>query len=180
MLGYGPGGYLVAYRRFVSAATMQAQPLSDVTDPHSVPLLIADGSGLPGLALALACLALVAYLSWPRLRDELRAGRASGGRGWREGPLAPLACLVALLCYACVSPGDPAVLVPVVLMAGLAVGAPRPEGRFVRHTARRAGEAASLAGPGGIAGGAGRRSGPGRATAAGRSCRRAGRRFRQR
>ena len=54
LLGYGPGGYLVAYRRFVSAATMQAQPLSDVSDPHSVPLLVADGSGLPGLALALA------------------------------------------------------------------------------------------------------------------------------
>jgi O-antigen ligase len=131
LLGYGPGGYLVAYRRFVSAATMQAQPLSDVTDPHSVPLLIADGSGLPGLALALVCLALVASLSLPRLRSELRAGRTAGGAGWREGPLAPLACLAALLCFACVSPGDPAILVPVVLMAGLAVGAPRAEGRGV-------------------------------------------------
>ena len=152
LLGYGPGGYLVAYRRFVSATTMQAQPLSGVTDPHSVPLLVADGSGLPGLALALACLALVAYLSLPRLRDELQAGRATGGVGWREGPLAPLACLVALLCFACVSPGDPAVLVPAVLMAGLAVGAPRAEGRFVvtlppRWTAPLAwmGLAASLA-----------------------------------
>ena len=131
LLGYGPGGYLVAYRRFVSAPTMQAQPLSDVSDPHSVALLIADGSGLPGLALALACLALVACVARPRLRDELSAGRASGGAGWREGPLAPLACLVALVCFACVSPGDPAVLVPVVLMAGLAVGAPSSEGRFV-------------------------------------------------
>jgi len=130
LLGYGPGAYLVAYRRYVPAATMQAQPLSAVTDPHSLPLLVADGSGLPGLVLGLLCLVLVVASALPRLRGELGARHSPGSEGGEGSALAALACLAALLCLLAVSPGDPTALVPLALIAGLAAGAPRAGGRF--------------------------------------------------
>ncbi|MGA9762072.1 MAG: O-antigen ligase family protein [Gaiellaceae bacterium] len=130
LLGYGPGGYLVAYRRFVPAKRMQNRPLSGVTDPHSMPLLIADGSGLPGLGLALLCLAFAARLTWPRLKRDLGSLRAGERLEAGSSALGSSACTIALLGFLAISPTDPAALVPLALMVALSVGAPRIEDRF--------------------------------------------------
>lgn len=130
LLGYGPGGYLVAYRRYVPARRMQNRPLSGVTDPHSAVFVIVDGSGLPGFGLVLIGLLFAARLTWPRLRKELASLR-NGERSPLAGSvLAPTACAVALLVFLAVSPSDPTALVPLALMTALATGPPRTDDHF--------------------------------------------------
>jgi tetratricopeptide (TPR) repeat protein len=117
--GYGPGGYVVAFRRFVPADVTQQDPLLAVTDPHGIALLFASGSGVVGLALAVALVAVVAARGLRR-----RAGpgvdvpsAASAGSG---PPLAAAgAYCLAALAFLLVSPTEPAVVLPLCAAAGL-------------------------------------------------------------
>jgi O-antigen ligase len=135
LTGWGPGGYVVAYRRHVPGDVLVSSPLSSVTDPHDLPLLLATGSGIPGLALALAVGMVAALRAAPALRRSLgrRPGttQAVGGDG-DAGLLAPdlvlaaCACALALACFLSFSPADPSATVPLVLMLGMMAGAPGP------------------------------------------------------
>lgn len=130
LAGYGPGGYVVAFRRFVPADMTQKDPLLAVTDPHGIALLFAAGSGIAGLAAALALAVGVALEGWRRARATGAAGEggspaaggpASGGPASRERP--PLAaagsfCLAALA-FLAVSPTEAVVVLPLSVAAGL-------------------------------------------------------------
>lgn len=107
LVGYGPGGYVVAYRRYVPADVIQRDPLSAVTDPHGIVFLVAAGSGLVGLALACLLAGVVAFAA-------LRAGRENVP----HGPPAGAFCLAALA-FLAVSPTEPAVVLPLVVSVGL-------------------------------------------------------------
>ena len=125
-LGYGPGAFVVAYRRFVPAATLRDAPLSAVTDPHALPLLVATGSGLPGLILAVAVVVLVALRAFRQLRRPDRTARPREPDEVWNATLASSAAALALLVFLSVSPGDLTALAPLALMLGMAAGAPRP------------------------------------------------------
>ncbi|HQG53922.1 MAG TPA: O-antigen ligase family protein [Thermoleophilia bacterium] len=158
LVGYGPGGYVVAFRRFVPADLTQKDPLLAVTDPHGIVFLMAAGSGMIGLALALAVLASVA-VSGLRGRgrdafsgegDEARGAPASGSggpSGNRRAPVPgtgpPLAAAgaygLAALAFLAVSPTEATVVLPLCVAAGLFCPSPAravPTGRgllLVRH-----------------------------------------------
>ncbi len=144
LTGWGPGGYVVAYRRYVPAETLQPSPLSSVTDPHSLPLLLAAGSGVPGLALAVAIAAIVVVYAapplWRLLRRRVRRGGDRRGGALRGGDpegggededtfsegrvLAASAGALALACFLALSPADPSAAVPFVLMLAMMAAAP--------------------------------------------------------
>ena len=120
LTGYGPGGYVVAYRRFVPAEVIQADPASAVTDPHGIAFLFASGSGTVGLVLALGLVTVVALVA-------VRSGRRGGDGGAQDagattgGPVAAAGAYgLAALAFLSVSPADPAVVLPLFVVAGLA------------------------------------------------------------
>jgi O-antigen ligase len=146
LTGYGPGGYVVAFRRFVPADVTQKDPLLGVTDPHGIAFLFAAGSGVVGLALAcflVAAIVVAVVRRIRRARGEDPPGDVPHEDGPREnGPpedYPPLAaagayCLAALA-FLLVSPTEPAVVLPLFVAAGLLcppsgerrlVGAPAP------------------------------------------------------
>jgi O-antigen ligase len=119
LLGYGPGAYASAYRLFVPAARLQAEPTTVVSDPHDFPLLVASTIGIPGLLLTLALLgggvvvlALRAAKSLWRREAEPGGGRATIG----------LVFALAVLAYLMVSPTDLVTMVPLMLVLGAALG----------------------------------------------------------
>lgn len=143
LTGYGPGGYVVAFRRFVPADVTQKDPLLGVTDPHGIAFLFAAGSGVVGLALA--CVLVVAIVAAVVRRMRRVRADGLGDDGAREddppGGDPPLAaagayCLAALA-FLLVSPTEPAVVLPLFVAAGLLcppggerrlAGAPAPAG----------------------------------------------------
>lgn len=127
LTGWGPGAYVVPYRRYVPAETLLPVPLSSVTDPHGLPFLLAAGSGLPGIALAVVVMALVVARAAPSLRRFLRRRKGAGEEEapFRDGlVLAASAGAAALACFLLGSPADPSAAVPLVLMLGMVAGAP--------------------------------------------------------
>lgn len=116
--GYGQGTYVIAYRAFVSQDTIARKPNVAVSDPHQVLLLLAAGSGAPGLLLG-----LVLWLG--TLALLLFRFRQSG----QSGVLAGIAYLLGALAFLQVSPVDPVVLIPLMLALGALVGEPKGEGK---------------------------------------------------
>jgi len=142
LTGYGPGAYVVAFRRFVPADVAQEDPLLAVTDPHGIAFLFAAGSGIVGLALACFLLAAVAVTSTGRARAERLAdapsdGRAPDGCVGRGPPLtAAGAYCLAALAFSLVSPTEPAVALP--LFAAVALLCPPGDAAAPRGAATAA------------------------------------------
>jgi O-antigen ligase len=131
LVGYGAGAFVVADRLHRPAARLVSDPWNVATDPHSVPLLLAAVSGVPGVLLgaALCVLAALALVRRPRrlFGTSPEASRAEPVAGLR---LAALAYAVACLVYLLVSPLDLVVAAPLVLLVGAAVGPPSWSGRL--------------------------------------------------
>ena len=130
--GYGPGSYIVAYRRFATGTTAQDRPMSAVTDAHSLPLGMAVESGLPGLLLALAVAGVAGLALWRAMRgDGWRRAAAREGAGdpvVAEQATAAAAFAAAAVAFLTVSPTEPALLAALVAAIGVGVGAPVPQG----------------------------------------------------
>jgi O-antigen ligase len=127
ILGYGPGAYAAAYRLFVPAARLQAEPNTVVSDPHNMPLLLASTIGIPGLLLALTLLAGGVLVL------VVRAGKSL----WRrepepDGSRATIGMVYALavLAYLMVSPTDLVTVAPLMLVLGAALGPPAERARL--------------------------------------------------
>lgn len=144
LVGYGPGGYVVAFRRFVPADMTQKDPLLAVTDPHGIAFLFAVGSGVVGLALAVVVIGSVAVVG---LRRRAVAGAADARHDGAGPPLTavepPLAAAgayaLAALSFLAVSPTEAVVVLPLCVVAGLfcpALGAVVEDGRAGGEAAR--------------------------------------------
>lgn len=119
LTGYGAGAYETAFRRFASVELMQDSPNLVPSDPHSLPLLLASTTGIPGALLAV----VLVVGSWVTI--GLRLLRSGDARD-----VAAFAYTVAVCAYLIVSPVDLVTAVPFVVVLGLALGAPSPGSRF--------------------------------------------------
>ncbi len=129
LTGVGSGAFVVADRLYRSPEDRVSQPWALASDPHSLPLLVASTSGVPGLLLAAAFAALFVWTTWPRrLRQEGEEDNARAPA--REFRLAGLSYLAAATVFLLVSPLDPTVAVPVVLVAAATCGAPASARRW--------------------------------------------------
>ena len=130
LTGYGPGAFVVAYRRLVSATIAQRWPMLSVGDAHSLPLAMLACSGVPGLLLAGGVVAGAVVLV---LRNRRLPGHGSDADAPSEleRSLAAAAALLALavLLYLAVSPTDPVTVVPLLLLGGAALRAPAKSAR---------------------------------------------------
>ena len=129
LTGAGPGAFVVADRRYRPAKLRNARPWALASDPHSLPLLLASTSGIPGLAFACG---IVAACLWAGLR---RRGPPLGGHTGPQEPqprsdVAALAYLAAAGTFLLVSPLDLTVAVPVALIAASLAGAPPAKARY--------------------------------------------------
>jgi O-antigen ligase len=129
LTGAGPGAFVVVDRLYRSPQDRVRQPWALASDPHSLPLLVAAGSGVPGLLLAVAFAALLVWTSWSRRR------LAGGGQGSARAPsaelgLAGLSYLAATAVFLLLSPLDPTVAIPATLVAAVTCGAPTGAGRL--------------------------------------------------
>ncbi|HET6497271.1 MAG TPA: O-antigen ligase family protein [Thermoleophilia bacterium] len=150
LTGVGSGAFMVADRLYRPAAERIAMPWQAGADAHSLPLLLAAGSGLPGLLLGGALVALIVLRLWRRgagvLRREPRGaadGVAVGAPRLDEGitSAAALIYLLAAAAFVAVSPLDAAVAIPAIVLAAAACGAPQPSDRFSWTLARPGGRA---------------------------------------
>jgi hypothetical protein len=121
--GTGSGAFVLADRLYRAPKDRVRQPWALASDPHSLPLLVAATSGLPGLLLAAAFAALFVWTTWPRGRG------ADVGEEDYQAPVpdlrvAGLSFLAATTVFVLVSPLDVAVAVPAVLVAAVTCGAP--------------------------------------------------------
>lgn len=143
LTGYGQGAYVVAYREHVSPQTMIERPNVAVSDPHQLELLLASGSGVPGLLLGLALLLSPAVLLLLRFVRGGGMSPADGSLSTSPGAAQPppggrrtlavvpgLAYVFTALAFLQVSPLDFVVLLPLVLIGGGSLGAPRSGGRL--------------------------------------------------
>jgi O-antigen ligase len=123
LTGVGSGAFVIADRLYRAPQDRVRQPWAVASDPHSLPLLVASTSGVPGLLLALAFAGLFVWIAWPRRRPE---GEAEEGVG--SPPLdfrvAGLSYLAAAATFLLVSPLDLTVAVPAVLVAAVTCGVP--------------------------------------------------------
>ncbi|NLT36254.1 MAG: O-antigen ligase family protein [Gaiellales bacterium] len=144
LTGYGQGAYVVAYREHVAPGTIIERPNVAVSDPHQLELLLASGSGVPGLLLGLALLLSPVVLLLLRFARggptpaantgasaTRRAAASPPGGRWMPAAVPGLAYVVTALAFLQVSPLDFVVLLPLVLIGGGSLGAPPPGGRLV-------------------------------------------------
>ena len=131
-LGLGPGAYVVAYRRYVPAAVLRDAPLSSVTDSHSLPLLIATGSGLIGLGLASVVVVLVGRRAMPELRRAATAPSPDGSVV-NGVVVASAATSLALLAFLSLSPSDLTGLAAFALMLAMTAGPPDVSSRWTHR-----------------------------------------------
>ncbi|NLE74139.1 MAG: O-antigen ligase family protein [Actinobacteria bacterium] len=123
--GYGQGAYVVAYRAFVSPETAAAQPNTAVSDPHQVALLLASGSGVPGLLLGGGVLVSVLVLCAIRFLKRRREGGFGESRWAICAPeVPPLVYGLAASAFLAVSPVDLVVAAPLGLVLGSGLGGP--------------------------------------------------------
>ena len=129
--GVGSGAFVVADRLYRPAKTRISAPWGVASDPHSLPLLIASGSGLVGLLAGGVLVVLVVRRLWlVRRRGTRRPDDDHDTHEGRQAGRAAIlseATLVYLLgtgLFLLVSPVDATVMVPVVLLGALACGAP--------------------------------------------------------
>ena len=133
LVGVGSGAFVVADRLYRPADRRISTPWGVASDPHSLPLLIASGSGLVGLLVGAAFVALVARHLWLVRRRGTRRRDGADDDPNEEAPTAvsaatlseaTLAYLLGAGLFLLVSPVDPTVIVPAVLLSAVACGAP--------------------------------------------------------
>ena len=129
LTGAGSGAFVLADRLYRSPEDRIRQPWALASDPHSLPLLVASTSGVPGLLLASAFAALFVWTTWPR-RRPMEDGDGSARPRAPELRVAGLSYLAATTVFVLVSPLDLVVAVPVALVAAVTCGAPPPERRL--------------------------------------------------
>jgi O-antigen ligase len=122
LTGVGAGAFVVADRQYRPAADRIPQPWQQVSDPHSAPLLLLSGTGVPGLLLALGAIGAGSVVLVRRL-DTGR--RCRPGRPTPDAFAPPaIAFGIAMLAFLVVSPVDMAEVFPFMLVLGLGLGAP--------------------------------------------------------
>ncbi len=119
VLGFGAGAYETAFRRFAPVRLMQDSPDLVPSDPHSLPLLLAAGTGVPGAIMAAGLL----IGSWVTIGRRARRDRTGDA-------YAPLAYTLAVTAFLMVSPADLVTVVPLVVVLALGVGAPSSGARL--------------------------------------------------
>jgi len=129
LTGTGPGAFVIADRLYRSPEDRLRQPWALASDPHSLPLLVASTSGVPGLLLASAFAALFVWTTWPR-RRPMEDDDGSVRPRAPELRVPGLSYLAATTVFVLVSPLDLAVAVPVVFVAAVTCGAPAAERRL--------------------------------------------------
>lgn len=132
--GYGQGAYVIAYRAFVSPETAAAQPNTGVSDPHQVALLLASGSGIPGLLLGAGFMVSALALCVIRfLRRRKQEGAGSSPWGICAPELPCLSYGLAALAFLSVSPVDLVIAAPLGLILGSGLGEPAAGARLARE-----------------------------------------------
>ena len=143
LTGVGSGAFVVADRLYRPTAQRIAMPRAVGADAHSLPLLVAAGSGAPGLILGGALLLLVCVRLWRVARGEPVAGAASAAA--RLSGEATLAYLLAAAVFAALSPLYGAIAVPAAVLIGAATGPPgRVTGRVWELGGADGGRAATV------------------------------------
>ena len=155
LTGVGSGAFIVADRLYRPAARRIALPWGVGSDAHSLPLLIAAGSGAPGLVLGGALLVLVCVRLWRGARGgpgattteidraEPPPVRSTAARASSE---AALVYLLAVAAFAALSPLYACFAVAAAVFAGAACGPPRTAGgRVWELGGARGGRAAAVA-----------------------------------
>ena len=139
--GFGAGAFVVADRLFRPASLRVRDPWNVASDPHSLPLLLAVGTGVPGTVLAgalFAALVVALAVGVRRARgarethvDHPARRKQLEGLGAPGGFVPALALVGGALVFLLVSPADPIVVVPAALLVGAGLGEPRAGGRAV-------------------------------------------------
>ena len=145
LLGYGAGAFVVADRLHRSRSLRISEPWKVASDPHSLPLLVGSTTGVPGLLLLGAIVALSGASIGRRMwRTASSHPPASSGphRGPSVGEVdeterwpaaAALAYLGAAGVFLLVSPLDAVTAVPVAIVAGATLGPPVAGSRLTRQ-----------------------------------------------
>jgi O-antigen ligase len=143
LTGVGSGAFVVADRLYRPTAQRIAMPRRVGSDAHSLPLLVAAGSGAPGLILGGALLVLVCVRLWRVARGDPAAGAGSAAAGLSGE--ATLAYLLAAAVFAALSPLFGAFAIPAAVLIGAATGPPgRGGGRVWELGAAGGGRAATV------------------------------------
>jgi O-antigen ligase len=142
LAGYGPGAYVVAYRRFVPADVIQKDPASAVTDPHGIIFLFAAGSGVVGLLLALGLVGVCGFVAVRSGLDGRGGGAPRAGPATGRPVAAAGAFALAALAFLCLSPAEPAVVLSLFVVAGLGCAPGTVPARLCWTSSRRVAVAA--------------------------------------
>jgi O-antigen ligase len=158
LAGVGTGAFIVADRLYRTTEQRLATPWTVGADAHSLPLLIAAGSGLPGLVLGGALLLLVCVRLWRDARGKRAAATTETTETERAEPPparstaagvpgeAVLVYLLAVGVFAAVSPLYACYVVPAAILAAAACGPPwAAHGRVWELGGARGGRAAAAA-----------------------------------
>lgn len=139
LAGTGPGAFVVVDRLYRPAARRVGNPWALASDPHSLPLSVAAGSGVVGLLAGGLVCALLGVRLWRRARSEsgsdeddadsgARAADRGVGAADSAGPA--LVYVLAAAIFSLVSPVEAIVLVPAALLGGAACGVPYEDERW--------------------------------------------------
>lgn len=145
--GAGSGAFAIVDRLYRPADDRMRRPWALSSDPHSLPLLVASTSGVPGLLLAVVFAVMLVRRVWRR-QGTVPGGEDGDRELAGERRLAGLAYLAAATVFALVSPLDLALAVPAALVAAVTCGAPEAPRRLslrLPDRLRRAGATAFTA-----------------------------------
>lgn len=151
LLGYGAGAFVVADRLHRPRSLRVSEPWQVASDPHSVPLLVGSTSGVPGLLLLGAIVALTAAaigrhvwratapFGFAGAADDSAGapprnpGASAGDEADQWPAAAGLAYLGAVGVFLLVSPLDAVTAVPLAVIAGATLGRPRADSCLTRE-----------------------------------------------